>query len=269
MDILTHILSGAAAGTLAAGLSGSRRTGKLLIVGIGGIAGALPDLDVISLWSGFDDTLGRWFRLAHSGQEIYFGKLWYSHHAFMHSLAAPLFILALAVTSGWLFKAVFNQSDRSSWWKYTRKRQWLMVGFLSAYLIHLFEDMPTPSSVWGGVAFFWPSETYIGGTGDIWWWNNYDIFLIVAGVFTLNTCILLVSAIPKKTANRILIAVFLSGFSLAIYQVKTRGYDFGYSGHTTRYEEFEARSHQLQQEILGDKVYRLMHLFDRNLRISF
>ena len=61
--------------------------------------------------------------------------------------------------------------------------------YLISYLIHVFEDMPTPSFVWGGVAFLFPSENYWGGKGYIWWWNNYDLFLIIISVFFLNVLI--------------------------------------------------------------------------------
>jgi hypothetical protein len=57
--------------------------------------------------------------------------------------------------------------------------------------------MPTPASTWGGVNFFWPFKTYIGGTGHIWWWNNYDIFLIVVAVIIINLIMAIVQNYRK------------------------------------------------------------------------
>ena len=63
-------------------------------------------------------------------------------------------------------------------------------------------DRQYVDTVWNGVNFFWPSKYYIGGTGDIWWWNNYDIFLIVLSVVLTNTVILLSAPlIGKKIKN--------------------------------------------------------------------
>jgi hypothetical protein len=94
LDILSHSLSGLALGTVLASFAqGPRR--KLAILGIATFGGALPDLDAISMWSGFDRTFGSWFQLNQSGRFIYSAKFWYSHHAFFHSLLAPLLWLGL------------------------------------------------------------------------------------------------------------------------------------------------------------------------------
>lgn len=53
------------------------------------------------------------------------------------------------------------------------------LDFFLAGTFHLLEDMPTPDNIWGGVRIFFPFEVYIGGWNYIWWWNNYDLFLII------------------------------------------------------------------------------------------
>lgn len=66
-----------------------------------------------------------------------------------------------------------------------------MLGFSTGYLMHLLEDLPTPSGSWDGINFLWPSTQYYGGIGEIWWWNNYDIFLIVVTVCLINAVLIL------------------------------------------------------------------------------
>ncbi len=86
MDILSHSLSGVAFGTVIASFTDKGFKRKAGVVLLSGFGGALPDIDAISLWSKFDTTIGHFFGLAHSGNEIYFSKFWYSHHGAMHSL---------------------------------------------------------------------------------------------------------------------------------------------------------------------------------------
>ena len=97
MDILTHTFSGFACGTVVASLHQGSLFDKVCIVLAGSIGGCLPDLDAISLWSGFDHYIGSVLSLP-SGREIYFGKFWYSHHSFMHSLVGLFsFILTFSL----------------------------------------------------------------------------------------------------------------------------------------------------------------------------
>jgi len=99
MDILSHTLSGIAVGTVAAAFVRKSRNSakkKALIILSGALAGAIPDIDAISLWSGFDNAIGSPLGLNYSGREIYFGKLWYSHHGMFHSLFMGLLLHTMA-----------------------------------------------------------------------------------------------------------------------------------------------------------------------------
>ncbi len=269
MDILTHTLSGIAIGTVVSSFSKHGLKDKLKITLMSGFAAVLPDFDAISLWSGFDSTIGNLFNLSLSGKEIYSAKLWYSHHAFMHSAFAGLLITLLIglvmFAVDYMFKSIKINDFKASF----AKNKLVLIGFLLGFLIHLIEDMPTPASSWGGVNFFWPSESYIGGTGDIWWWNNYDIFLIVVAVIFINLLLLLINRFVKFNYKRIAVGVFLLGFVLAFTQIKTRDYDFAYSGNTKDYNKFEEKSKIIQREILGDKLYGIMENFDNKLKIYF
>ena len=69
MDILTHTLSGVAIGTVVSSFSNRGILDKVTIVLISGFAGALPDFDAISLWSGFDSTIGSFFNLPIGGNK--------------------------------------------------------------------------------------------------------------------------------------------------------------------------------------------------------
>lgn len=265
MDILTHTLSGVAVGTVVSSFSKVGFKEKLKIIIISGLAGALPDIDAISLWSGFDSTFGEFFRLSKSGREIYSAKYWYSHHAFFHSITAGmLFTFILGGIS-----LLINRIRSSNFSKHLYNKRLLLLGFLFGYLIHLIEDMPTPSSTWGGVNFLWPYKTYIGGTGDIWWWNNYDVFLIVVFVILINILIQLIQRFISIDTRKLTVIFFVLGTSLVITQIKTRSFDFAYNGYSTNYQNSEIKSKQIQKEILGVRLYQLMEGFDNKLKIYF
>jgi inner membrane protein len=246
MDILTHTVSGLAVATIMAHYC---REDKWKIMGLGALGGALPDIDAISMWSRFDGTFGRLLGLTESGRDIYFGQQWYSHHAITHSLTAS-FTLAIIV---W----VFNRKSNFALFR--------SLAFLFAYILHLFADMPTPGSTWGGVSFFWPSHQYLGGSGHVWWWNNYDIFLIAVTVFLLNGFLLLFKRLKPQWA----IYVFLSGLCLGLFQITTRGYDFDYEGHVTDFQKSEAKSLEIQKNLLGDDLYNAMRKFDDAVKVHF
>jgi inner membrane protein len=106
-------------------------------------------------------------------------------------------------------------------------------------------------------------------TGDIWWWNNYDIFLIVLGVVVLNLIFAIAHRFFYFNLQKISLVVVLLGFSCAYYQIKTRDFNFAYSGHTKNYQEYELKSKQIQRNILGDKLYSMMESFDSKLKIYF
>jgi membrane-bound metal-dependent hydrolase YbcI (DUF457 family) len=266
MDILTHTLSGLAVGSLVAGFSRKgfgARTGILLA---GGIGGALPDLDAVSLWSKFDTTIGRFFHLPHSGAEIYSGKFWYSHHGFFHSLAAGL-LLALLVAA--IVATIRARAGKSGLKRRGGIGKPIFVALLCGFVIHLLEDLPTPASDWGGVRLFWPLKTYVGGAGEIWWWNNYDLFLIAAGVLAVGVVLLLTNRLFRAGTKYLLVAVFVFGCVLTTVQIGSRKNDYAYTGHTENYQSFEAASRKEQQRILGDRLYRAMERLDRALPIYF
>jgi len=266
MDIVSHTLTGVAVGTVAATISNGLWKRKGLIILSGGFGGALPDLDAISLWSKFDSTIGSLLGLSHSGKEIYFGKFWYSHHGAFHSLIAPILLILLIVLINALLKKRFKIS---SVLESLKSNKYLMLAFFFGFIFHLFEDMPTPASVWGGVNLFFPSASYVGGFGIIWWWNNYDLVLIISGVIVLN---LLINIIPNRFywfKTKSCISVFLLGLSLFLVQINTRTVEFSYTGHTANYDYFEAQSKDLQREILGDKLFEFMTTIDSKIPLNF
>lgn len=269
MDILTHTISGLAIGTVVVSLINKKNNGKAGIIILSGIGGALPDLDAISLWSGFDRTFGKFFTLPHSGKVIYSEKFWYSHHAFMHSIfAGLLFAIILGiifyVIKRFLYKyRVLNFTDSFASIKLK------LSGFFLGFLIHLIEDMPTPASMWGGVRLFFPSSTYIGGTGEIWWWNNYDIFLIVSLIFAVNVLLITLRYFVKFNLKVFTSIILLAGFTSTYWQIKTREFSFAYSGHSDQFQLYETKSKELQKEILGKKLYVIMANFDRKIKVSF
>ena len=269
MDIITHTLSGVAISTVVVGFSGKGFKEKLGIISISGNGAALPDLDAISLWSRFDSTFGRLFNLEHSGRDIYFSKLWYSHHAFLHSVLAAIIIAFLIGVLSYLIFLRQKPKSFSGLITNLKREKLILLAFVSGFIIHLIEDMPTPSGVWGGVNLFWPLHKYLGGSGDTWWWNNYDIFLIVTSIIVINLILGLLKPLKRLNPKMLTSGILILGFILGLIQVKTRDFDFNYTGHTLRYDEYELKSKELQKKILGQNVYGLMEKFDNKIPLNF
>ena len=268
MDIISHTLTGVAVGTVVATISNSLWKSKGLIILLGGLGGALPDLDAISLWSKFDTTIGSFFRLSHSGKEIYFGKFWYSHHAALHSLIAPIILILLVTVINVLFTKKMKVSNVL---ESINTNKFLILAFFFGFLFHLFEDMPTPASVWGGVNLLFPSASYIGGFGNIWWWNNYDLVLIIFSVIVLNLCVNILPRCYYLVKVRLCVPLFLIGVVLFLVQINTRTVGFSYTGtgHTVNYNKFEAQSKNIQREILGEKLFNFMVMIDNKISLNF
>jgi hypothetical protein len=278
MDILTHTVCGLAVGGLVAGIvsketvrrkekyrGGAHVSRRLKIVLAGVAGGAFPDIDAVSLWSKFDETAGKWFGLHHSGSEIYSGKLWYSHHAFFHSVSAAL--LAGCVIAGVLF--LLRQPAYGSFRKFVRHQYPAYIAFVAAYVAHLLCDCITPGSVWGGVRMFFPLQMYIGGWGNVWWWNNYDIFLILFLCSMLNLTWLIIFLRKSIRARIVPVTITLAAFAWMTVQISCRRTDYAYEGHTAHYAKMETASKAEQQRILGTKLYRLMEKFDNTLPFFF
>ena len=265
MDLLTHILSGVAAGTVVAGFSSKSRRNRVATVAFGGFGGMFPDFDVISLWSGFDATFGRLFNLKHTGREIFSMQLWYSHHGFLHSIVGSLIVATLIGLTIYLLRNRFRRLSLKGFGKSVLEHKEILLTFIAGFINHTIEDMPTPSGGWEGVNFLWPLKSYSGGTGDIWWWNNYDIFLIVVGVIFVNTLLLFSRKLFRTNLKRFTLLIFVAGVLLGTYQIKTRGFDFS----TSRGRVCEEKSKEIQKEILGHRVFSIMEAFDNMVRIPF
>ena len=266
MDIISHTLTGVAVGTVLATVSNGSFKEKGLIILAGGFGGALPDFDAISLWSRFDATLGSLLNLEHTGKQIYFGKFWYSHHAALHSILAPIVLILLSIVAGSAFRRNFKISKVKA---NVIKRKYSLIAFFFGFVFHLLEDMPTPSSVWGGVNLFFPGSSYVGGFGKIWWWNNYDLVLIILGVIILNLFINLIPKASHKLRTIGSISIFTLGLFFFLVQINTRPTDFNYSGHTTNYSQLEAESKRIQREILGERLFKIMTEIDNKIPLNF
>jgi inner membrane protein len=266
MDILIHTLSGTTTAAFMSTMSSFSKKGKFALILLGAFAGAFPDIDAISLWSKFDQTIGSLLHLSHKGNEIYFGKFWYSHHGFFHSILAAA-IFSLLIVS--LYKLVFKKVN---WEIYLRSNEWwfiLGISFFS-YLSHLIGDLPTPGAVWGGIRLFFPFEIYVGGYGTTWWWNNYDVFLTL---FT-TTCalclfILLEDTFIKSDLIKASSFMYIMGVSLSIYYVTHHSISFAYAGNTSRYAYYERISYADQSGRLGKTIFQFMFKVDKRLPFYF
>jgi inner membrane protein len=260
MDILTHILSGTAAATVAASLSGKDISRKGVIVVLGAVGAVLPDLDTVSRWSGFDGTVGKWLGTGENGRDIYFANHWYSHHNAAHSiLAALLAALALAGVM-YLWHRLFAKKKKGGP-AYLKGVAVYGVALFLGYLMHLLGDLPTPPSTWGGIKLFWPLGVTVGGWGRIWWWNNYDLFLIIY-VCCLVNVVALLACRPKGRCMKVLPAVvFALALFAAVYQIDHRPVSFA-SDTKKSHEQLEADSLRVQKGILGNTLYGLMRDMD-------
>lgn len=267
MDILSHTFSGLAIGATAihfTKVKGFKHNSFVVL--ICGLAAFFPDLDALSYWSGFDSSIGKWLNLKDSGFSIYHQKQWFSHHALFHSLLMAI----IFVTVFFLVRLMGAKGNKVKTEFYQNRVLYLAV--FSSYLIHLLEDMPTPDFVWGGVAFLFPSENYWGGKGYIWWWNNYDLFLIIFSVFVLNLSVRIISVYLSFKTKRLAGIFLLIGVSMYLRQMITRPYDFNYSGmkgHHAVWQKNEGKSKEIQKEILGEKVYGIMEAIDNEIPFWF
>lgn len=266
MDILTHTLSGVAVATVVANYYKMDGVQKAKVLLAGAVGGAFPDIDAISMWSKFDQTIGAFFHLPHSGRIIYGSKLWYSHHAFFHSLVGSLTLAALFFLIIYLIKGRKREVPFSVFF---RKYVIFLVASIFGYWAHLAGDLPTPSSVWGGIGFFWSSEKYIGGYGKIWWWNNYDIFLLVVCCILINLIISAISKYIRSKSRVFTVSVFTCTLILILIQINTRHYDYSYEDSSSAYLKMERNSKEEQKRILGNRLYYYMDKFDRSLKINF
>lgn len=254
MDILTHGLTGLALSTtVAAHHKGTLRT-KLLIGVAGLVGGVFPDIDVLSRAPGFDKTIGSWFELPQSGYDIFFDTKWYSHHVFTHSIIGALLFTILG--------SFIYINIRKIWTRQSKHNAFIYaLAFLMGFMGHLFEDMITPGGPWNGIALFWPSANFSGGWGKIWWWNNYDLFLIIILLLGANIGFILFnykSALLTKIG--ILVALILF-----IIQIERRDHDFNQKAQPNN----ESYSKQLQQNYLGKHIYRVMEKIDQRIPVPF
>jgi hypothetical protein len=268
MDIVTHTLSGIAVGTILVNFSRNGFFEKVPIVFMSALGGAFPDIDAISLWSKFDSTIGNFLNLTHTGYNIYFSKFWYSHHAFFHSLAAAiLFGLFLMLL---LYSFRLLTGTQKGLFAFYKEYYLIGLAFTLGCTMHLLGDMPTPGGPWGGINIFWPSKFYLGGFGKIWWWNNYDIFLIVVGCIVLNILIYVASGYFKFKKKLITIMVWLVCFFAVIFQMNKRDFDFNNAQKSNNhFNGNEEKSKMIQREILGEKIYVFMEKMDNSLFIHF
>jgi inner membrane protein len=268
MDIVTHTLSGIAISTVFASLSKKSLWKKGIILFCGSIGAAIPDIDVISLWSGFDSTIGKVLHLTKRGKDIYFGNYWYSHRHFSHSLVGGLTVTLFMLFLFYLLCVLFLRDKSVS--NFLKDKSVYFSTFLCAYFMHLLGDLPTPGCTWGGIKLFWPMTTPIGGTGQLWWWNNYDIFLIILFCCSTNIGVVVVYHVFHKKFIRYLpVVIFLCSFFAIFYQIDQRNFSFAYRGYTKKYDEYERKSLEIQREVLGEKMYDIMVEVDRRLTVYF
>lgn len=268
MDIFTHTLTGMAAAGAISSIGPRSCWRKVLMMCCGGIGAVLPDLDTITRWHRFDEVIGTILDLSTKGKEMYYDNHWYSHHNASHSLAA-------GAASALVFALLLYLARRFSFWKTAGINQaqsikWYSLAFFAGYIMHLLGDLPTPGYVWEGIRLWWPLSTPVGGTGHLWWFNNYDIFLLFLTANMIMVIMILLAHIFKKPVLTYLPAtIFALAILASFYQITQRPINFKYGGQTVSYAEKEKQSLAIQKSILGNRLYRVMRAFDRRVKIPF
>jgi inner membrane protein len=268
MDIFTHTLSGMAAATAVAALSGRSLKDQFLIICCGAAGAMLPDLDALTRWPDFDAVIGKALDLSRTGRDIYYGHHWYSHHGFMHSLAAA----AIFTLAGALLRYLYCRlrSGVRSASAVIMNASGFLLAFFFGYLMHLLGDLPTPDAAWNGIRLFWPLSPFVGGFGYIWWWNNYDIFLIFLVGGALNAALIVANRYLKRRLLRTApTLIFLCMICAALFQITHRPARFSSAGNPAGHAEKEHQSLAIQRDILGERLYGIMNALDRKIPIPF
>ncbi|MCE9500351.1 MAG: metal-dependent hydrolase [Leptospira sp.] len=181
------------------------------------IGAVSPDLDALTLL------------FNHS---VYYGKLWYSHHIFFHSIFAG-FLFGIFVSAFYVISATILRGFRNLFRKEkvilehrTRKFTGVFLISVTGYCVHFLGDLPTPAGPWGGIALFWPSTKMSGGWSRIYWHNWYLIYISIVFFISFSIVAILagaLSAIPVKFIKwtgyflRILTFIFSLVFSYEVY----------------------------------------------------
>jgi inner membrane protein len=268
MDIFTHTLSGMAAASAVAALSSRSLKDKFLMISCGAAGAMLPDLDAVTRWPDFDAVIGNALGLCQTGRNIYYGRHWYSHHNFIHSLAAAAIFTLAGALIGYLYCR--RRSRCSSASAFILSTSGFLLSFFFGYIMHLLGDLPTPDAAWNGIRLFWPLPPFVGGFGYIWWWNNYDIFLIFLVGGAINVILMVVNRFIQARPLRYIPALlFLCMFCTAMFQITHRPTSFASAGNPAGHADKERQSLTAQKDILGERLYGIMNALDRKIPIPF
>lgn len=264
MDAVTNVLLGIFAGLIVAGWNRSRPAQRLKLILIGVIGATLPSVDEITLWAGFDEYIAPIFQLDTPGHILYFSKVWYGHQGFFHSLlaAALCSLLIGLVLSTWYY---YIERGTSTWQAAFRYMGIYMATTALGFCLHLCGDLVAPGGPWEGIRLFYPLDQYVGGWGLTWWWNNYDLDLII--LLSISICaIFLHTAHPLKKGFRMMPTLVLGCCMLTIsWQLSQRSFDFNVDSYVAR----EAASKHIQRQVLGESVTQWMEWIDRRLPVYF
>lgn len=169
MTPVGHSATGAAAGGIISPLLNKVfRIPHRAVIALAMLGSIIPDIDAASLL--FDHN-------------VYYGKLWYSHHIFFHSLlgalAISVFMSMVYLTFAIAFRGtvnIFRRDKRPLESRLLRFAGAVIASYIGC-LVHFLGDCPTPPGPWGGIALLWPSMKMYGGWNRIFWHNWYLIYL--------------------------------------------------------------------------------------------
>jgi hypothetical protein len=200
LHLVSHFGSGFVFGSVLAPFV-SRRLGVPLlhlptIIAVGTV---LPDIDGVSVFF---------------NHAVYYNQSWYSHHGCLHSLFG---IIPCSLLFGLIITRVGKNNTL-----YRFPIHFLLV-FAALYIgniVHLAEDLPTPSGPWGGLMIWWPFTLQrFGGWSHIWWLNEYLMAVSILGLLSSFTLLRMMTAWPTR-ANQISVILIASDVILLVCLVR-------------------------------------------------
>jgi membrane-bound metal-dependent hydrolase YbcI (DUF457 family) len=107
-----------------------------------------------------------------AGRADYFGRTWYGHRQFSHSLLGTL-VEALIVAAVLFGPVVWRHAQPG------RAYLWIAGCLWAGGMLHLVGDIVTPSRP---LPLFWPLDIYVGGWSHIGWFSPYLLVMFLTAL---------------------------------------------------------------------------------------
>jgi membrane-bound metal-dependent hydrolase YbcI (DUF457 family) len=247
MDSLTHFFSSVIVGSVFATLQKRERRNGITTITFGVIGGIAPDIDSLS-----DLPFVKYMNdnpSIYQNPELKTVSLpWFSHHHFFHSLVGGIFISVLFVSLFFFLSRHFLDRDDKK--PSIKSTMIYLFSMLCSYFIHLVFDFITPPGIAGGMMLLWPLSKLFGGTGNVWWFHNYDIILIL-----LVSSLVCIFVVFKERQHRFRKMIPILSVTIVLLTIQIHRRDFVYN--PTKGAEFsdcERHAIDFQRHTFGHQI---------------